>query len=404
MKIALYIASWPPGEKASGAVTYASQLVPALRKQGHEVFILTFRKNADDSDPRTMDLRRFVNRTWWNRATLRLAPTRASFKQTANAIASALCELMDKHGLDVFEIEEAFGFSHAIARMHLLPVVVRLHGPWHLNGRFMDPSALAANRRRVKCEGNGMNCAQLVTTPSERVLELTRNYYGFDLTASRVIRNPIEAAAEHETWNIRTCTNNTMLFVGRFDTLKGGDLVLRTFAELAALYPRLRLTFVGPDIGLNSVNGHLLSFHQFVQSSLPDWCHKRIDFRGIMNRTNIIQLRREHLVTVVASQQEVMPYSILEAMSLGCPLVATEVGGVPEVITDRRNGLLVPSQDVKAMTAACQMLLNDHALAARLGRQAWQDCGEFYRPDNIARQTLAAYEQAINNFRLRNTC
>jgi glycosyltransferase involved in cell wall biosynthesis len=402
MKIALYVASWPPDESASGAVTYASQLVPALRNLGHDVFILTFRKSDTDSDPRTIDLRRFLNRTWWNRATIRLAPTTARFKQISNAIVLALSELIKKHGLDVFEIEEAFGFSYAIARKFLLPVVVRLHGPWHLNGRFMNPGARAENRRRVKSEGDGIRCAQLVTTPSRRVLELTRNFYSFNLTASRVIRNPVEPAAEQETWNIRTCTNETMLFVGRFDSLKGGDLVLHAFAELAALYPRLRLTFVGPDVGVNSVDQHLESFHQFVRDSLPSSCHERIDFRGMMNRTDIIQLRRKNFLTIVASQQEVMPYSVLEAMSQGCPLVATEVGGIPEVITDKRNGLLVPSQDVKAMTAACEVLLNNRDLAARLGRRAWLDCREFYRPDRIAAQTISAYEQAIDNFTFRN--
>lgn len=115
-----------------------------------------------------------------------------------------------------------------------------------------------------------------------------------------------------------------------------------------------------------------------------------------------MHLRTEHFLTVVASQQEVMPYSVLEAMSLGCPLVATAVGGIPEVISNQRNGLLIPSQDVKAMTASCQMLLNDHALAARLGRQAWADCLDSYRPENIANHTIAAYEQAINSFRLHN--
>jgi glycosyltransferase involved in cell wall biosynthesis len=90
-------------------------------------------------------------------------------------------------------------------------------------------------------------------------------------------------------------------------------------------------------------------------------------------------------------------------MSLGCPLVATAVGGIPEMITDKRNGILVPSQDVNAMTAACEMLLNDPALAARLGRQAWQDCRDLYAPENIAQQTIAGYEQASNKFRIRGT-
>src|SRR3974377_569242 len=107
MKIALLVGSWPPGEAASGIVTYASQLVPALRKFGHEVFILTFYKDQSDSDPNTIDLHRFaMKRTLWNRAMYRLNPTRATNKGASSAIALALAELINKRGLDVFEIEE----------------------------------------------------------------------------------------------------------------------------------------------------------------------------------------------------------------------------------------------------------------------------------------------------------
>jgi len=53
------------------------------------------------------------------------------------------------------------------------------------------------------------------------------------------------------------------------------------------------------------------------------------------------------------------------------------------------------------MTAACKKLLDDQALAARMGRQAWCDCRGFYGPENIATQTVAAYQEAIESFRLR---
>ena len=82
-------------------------------------------------------------------------------------------------------------------------------------------------------------------------------------------------------------------------------------------------------------------------------------------------------------------------------MIATSVGGIPELIQDQRNGLLVPSQDVGAVVAACKRLLDDHPLAARLGRQAWLDCRKFYRPENIAIQTISAYDHAIANFRRR---
>ena len=215
----------------------------------------------------------------------------------------------------------------------------------------------------------------------------------------RVIPNPLTAAPEAEKWGLNNCDKDSLLFVGRFDSLKGGDLVLYTFVELCANYPRLTLTFVGPDLGVQAADGNTLSFEKFVRKSFPKSCRSRIKFCGQMDHSGVMSLRRKHFATIIASQYEMMPYTVLEAMSLGCPLVATAVGGIPDLIQDQRNGLLVPSQDVRAMAAACRKLLDDHALAARLGRQAWRDCREFYRPDNIAKQTIAAYEEANNNFK-----
>jgi L-malate glycosyltransferase len=401
MKIALYVTAWPPGEYASGTVTYASRLVPALRKLGHEVFILTFNLTETATDPYAIDLRRFASRTLWTRAMLRLNPVRAGYKEMAFVIASALRELIDKHAIEVFETEEAFGLSYSVARMNLLPVVVRIHGPWFLNGGLTSPHNLAENRRREKVEGKGIYSADFVTIPSSNILASIEKYYRSPLKRRSVIRNPIETPAQKGTWDINTCDINKILFVGRFDRLKGGDLVLRAFAELAASNPQLTLTFAGPDVGVRGANGSILSFREFVQSSVPAGYHDRIDFRGMMNQSDIAFLRKKHFLTVVASQQEVLPYTVLEAMSLGCPLVATAVGGIAEIVVDGQNGLLVPSQDVKAMVAACQALLDDHAVAARLGRQAWQDCAENCGPNDIADETLVAYQMAINNFSSR---
>src|SRR6185437_247375 len=109
-------------------------------------------------------------------------------------------------------------------------------------------------------------------------------------------------------------------------------------------------------------------------------------------------LRTRHFITVVASQYEIMPYAVLEPMALGCPIVATDVGGISELIRDHQNGLLVPTQDADKMTDACRLLLDDPSLAAKLGRQAWEDCGNLYGTQRVANQTIAAYQAAVNAF------
>ena len=62
--------------------------------------------------------------------------------------------------------------------------------------------------------------------------------------------------------------------------------------------------------------------------------------------------------------------SLLEAMAAGCPVIASDVGGIPDVVTDGVNGLLVPAGDRDALALALHRLLVDRDLAQRLGREA----------------------------------
>jgi glycosyltransferase involved in cell wall biosynthesis len=402
MKIAICVPSWPPGHSANGIVTYSSYIVPALRRLGHEVFVLTGNKMGDE-DPYTIDVQHFAGtRSTWSRVMFRLSPGATAFKLASSALIRAVRDLVRKHRIDVLETEESFGLCRGILDLNLLPVVVRLHGPWFLNGRFNDANTDELSAWRIKSEGRGIQGAHFVTSPVAEVLEAVKDRYGLRSLASCVIANPVKAADPADLWDVGTYSSEKFLFVGRFDARKGGDLVLRAFADLAESYPKVRLTFVGPDDGIRGKDGDIIQLEEFVRRNIPERHRSRVDFKGLMAHSQVMSIRRNHLAAIVASQYEIAPYSILESLSLGCPVIATAVGGIPELINDQRNGLLIPSKDAKRMFGACRALLDDPSLAARLGRQAWQDCRRLYEPELLAKQTLAAYREAIEVFKSRS--
>jgi glycosyltransferase involved in cell wall biosynthesis len=74
-------------------------------------------------------------------------------------------------------------------------------------------------------------------------------------------------------------------------------------------------------------------------------------------------------IFVLPSLSEGLPMSVLEAIACGLPVVATEVGGMPEVVVHGHTGLLVSSQDVEQLTAALVTLIQQPGLRRRLGRQ-----------------------------------
>lgn len=398
MKIAIFVPSWPPGASANGIVTYAAQIIPALRQLGHEVFVLTPKCTAKTTDPYTIDLNAIeTRRSALSRLASRALKSSSIIDDFGKKLVSTISMLTERYNIDVVEIEESFGWAFGIAHARIVPVVVRLHGPWFLNGSF-DDSPSSASRARIEAEGRGIEAATMITAPSADVLSNVRDHYNLRLDAARVIPNPMEVDADAAAWQAGTCDPNRILYVGRFDRRKGGDIVLRAFAKLAELHPDLRLSFVGPDAGVYE-SGERLSFDQFVRRNIPDFCWSRIDFRGQLSHEDVMALRNEHLFTIVASQFEILPYAVLEAMALGCPIIASNVGGIPELITDHETGLLFTSQSVEELTSACAKLLDDHTLTAALGSRARKYCAASFNVQKITLETLSAYRDSIGVFR-----
>lgn len=403
MKIAIYVSSWPPGREASGIVTYTSQLVSALRSVGHEVYIIT--PDGAEKDEYTIELNTFrasaLSRIW-RRVLAKISSLPPESVEHANKIRLAVRKLVKEKGIEVLEVEEAFGWSTQISLQKIVPVVVRLHGPFFLTGRFNDAHTyLKVNQQRAKEEGRAIEAAHYITASSAELLDAVRDHYQLSLKRSAIIPLPIVSANEGDTWSAETCDKNKILFVGRFDSIKGGDLILRVFAELATKNPDLRLTFIGPDSGLKT-DGEPIYFEDFIRQTFDESLRSRIDYCGQLKHSELMATRTSHYLTVITTQYETMGYMLLEAMSLGCPIVSTAVGGIPEVIENERNGLLAPSQDQSALVTACQRLLNDADLTTRLGRQAWLDCRALYNPETVVTQTLDAYGEAIAFFNADN--
>jgi glycosyltransferase involved in cell wall biosynthesis len=97
---------------------------------------------------------------------------------------------------------------------------------------------------------------------------------------------------------------------------------------------------------------------------------------------------------VLASHREGLPNAVLEAMAVGVPMVATAVGGVPELITDEVDGLLVPPHDPAALAAAIGRMATDRALRVRLGEAA-RRTAEAYAWDACADRHLELYENVL---------
>jgi glycosyltransferase involved in cell wall biosynthesis len=93
---------------------------------------------------------------------------------------------------------------------------------------------------------------------------------------------------------------------------------------------------------------------------------ERAHFLGARTRGQVLELFRAADASVLTSAWENFPHTVVEALAVGTPVLATAVGGVPEVVRDGENGLLVPARDAPAFAAAVRRFLDDPELQERL--------------------------------------
>jgi glycosyltransferase involved in cell wall biosynthesis len=123
----------------------------------------------------------------------------------------------------------------------------------------------------------------------------------------------------------------------------------------------------------------------------------QVVFAGFRN--DVAQLLEALDVFVLPSITEGIPIALLEACACARPIVASRVGGVPEVIRHGESGLLVDVGDVAGLAGAIDGLLNNRALAQRLGCQAAADVTARYSTSQMVRDTWQAYELALRDRR-----
>jgi glycosyltransferase involved in cell wall biosynthesis len=102
----------------------------------------------------------------------------------------------------------------------------------------------------------------------------------------------------------------------------------------------------------------------------------------------------------IPSLSEGSPNALLEAMAFGVPVVATAVGGIPEIVTNGETALLVPAHDSAAMAAALERLISDPAAAANLAAQARKKVETDYSPEWRAKSLIGIYDQVYGRRQL----
>jgi glycosyltransferase involved in cell wall biosynthesis len=160
---------------------------------------------------------------------------------------------------------------------------------------------------------------------------------------------------------------------------KGHDVLVRAVSEIVREIPDLVVQLVGGGPMRDALRG------QIEASGLTNVV------RLLGDREDVPDLLRDTDLFVLPSRTEAFPNGVMEAMAMGLPVVASAVGGIPELIEHERNGVLVPPGDERALAAAVLSLFQDPTRADRLASSARTTIVSRYSFDRMVREFEALY-------------
>lgn len=225
-----------------------------------------------------------------------------------------------------------------------------------------------------------------LTVPSRGALQELKRWPKL-LRKAHVIRHAVDSAFLARGRPVpglpKSMGGPVVSIVGRLQAVKGHRVFLESARKVLLKRSDARFWIAG--------EGELREELEAVTSRLG--LTGAVSFLGYRN--DIPDVMRSSDVVVCASSYESGPRCVLEALALGRPVVATSVGGLPEIISEGETGILVPPGDPNAMAAAILRLLGDRELAHSLGTAARKFIGERYTAEAQASAMAAFYREAL---------
>ena len=183
----------------------------------------------------------------------------------------------------------------------------------------------------------------------------------------------------------RSGPRRKILFVGRHIERKGLTYLIDAMKELPGEFS---LTIVGEGDQTEALN----------KQAVGD---QRILFAGRLGAEQLAHAYASHDIFVLPAivdsrgDTEGLGVVLIEAVAAGLPIVASNVGGIPDVVIDGQTGLLVPEKNAKALASAIKKIADDETLTQKLITGAREHCAENFSWDNVTKRTLAVYASVL---------
>jgi len=411
MNVVLICREYPPDKLAGGIATYTHLMASGLVRLGHRVDVIC------QGDERPVPLvteygyaihftRPYIFRPLLKRPFAWLGLYKrfvwlVDWWGWSYAAYRMLRQVMKSHPVDVVEAPDFRAEGYACSIRQYIPLVVKVHSPAAMVIPNNGGRSNLDFRLAVHLEKAAIKNATLVTIPSKAMAAWLSNTWHIHIRPEHIIPNPIDAvqfspAPAHTSTDADS--GNVILYVGRLEQNKGVLVLLRAFEKVVRQVPTATLHLVGPDNW--TLDGERKSLRSLLISLLPDErIRDRVILYGKVSRPELPSYYRRAAVCVFPTIFfDNFPYTCLEAMACGCPIVATRSGGMTEMIEDGVSGLLVPPGDCESLTTALVRMLRDRDTAQKCAQAARHWVEQTCAQERVVISTVNLYERIADAF------
>lgn len=401
MHLLLITYEFPPYMATGGIGSYMYHLAHVLAGKGHAVTV--FSATTQHAATTVLTEKAFTNY-------LLPADNQQLFQQAALALFR---HFIQTHTVDVIESPEVGACALLIKKAYPhIPLVVKLHTPGVLITKVSNTYQSVFTKLRYVAgafmrgkfdlgywsatdlnKGNNPEyqicvLADALLSPSSALKKWAVAYWRLPEEKIKLLPNPI--ATDTELFTYPTADRGqTICFIGKLSILKGMLALTPTIKEILLRFPTYRFVLAGRD---EAASEAIPSMKAWMQKQLGS-VGERAVFTGALNKAQVFALLAESRVCIVPSLWENYPNVVLEAMAAGCAVAASDAGGIPELITHGKNGLLFNPKKPAAMVDALRTLLENEPLRLQLAEAGRATVHAHQYSETFANQLVAFYQQ-----------
>jgi glycosyltransferase involved in cell wall biosynthesis len=277
--------------------------------------------------------------------------------------AALLAEsLVETAGIDIVEVQEYEAPAYALMLRRTaglgparrVPILVHLHTPTEIlykaNGWEEE---LRDHADQIQLERAAIRAADALVCPSRFLAGIAESHYELGRGAVEVIPYPM-GDTTHLDRDENTWREGTVYYAGRLEPRKGVSEWIDAATAVARDVP-VRFTLVGGDTSSSGPSGG--SVRAMLLTRIPAALRPRFCFVDALPRHELLAYRARARIAVVPSRWENFPYTCIEAMASGLPVLASPCGGMAEMIEDGRTGWIAAGADARSLEAALRRAL-----------------------------------------------